>query len=96
MLRTIFAVVLSMMISVYAAAQTAEEIVSKHIEAEGGLEKLKALESMKVTGKLTAHGGMEAPFVVIKKRPDKVRMEFTMQGLTGVSAYDGKSGWSLM
>ena len=29
-------------------------------------------------------------------RPNKMRMEFTIQGMTGVQAYDGKTGWMVM
>ena len=29
------------------------------------------------------------------KRPKSLRMEFTFQGMTGVQAYDGKSGWAI-
>jgi outer membrane lipoprotein-sorting protein len=29
-------------------------------------------------------------------RPNKMRMEFTIQGMTGVQAFDGKSGWAVM
>jgi outer membrane lipoprotein-sorting protein len=96
MMKTILAIFISMTICVFCYAQTADEIVNKHIEAEGGLDKLKGLQSMRVTGKLTAHGGLEAPYVVVKKRPDKLRMEFIVQGLTGITAYDGQTGWSLM
>jgi outer membrane lipoprotein-sorting protein len=39
---------------------------------------------------------MEAPFVMTLKRPNEMRMEFTLQGMTGVQAYDGKSAWSVM
>src|SRR2546422_802609 len=29
------------------------------------------------------------------KRPNKVREEFSLQGLTGVNAYDGHTGWKI-
>ena len=41
-------------------------------------------------------GGMEAPFVMTKKRPENTRVEFTIQGMTGIQAYDGKNGWMVM
>jgi outer membrane lipoprotein-sorting protein len=40
--------------------------------------------------------GMEAPGVLIQKRGDLARLEFTIQGLTAVQAYDGKSAWQVM
>ena len=39
--------------------------------------------------------GIEAPFVMEQKRPNKVRMDITIQGMTIVQAYDGKVGWQL-
>jgi outer membrane lipoprotein-sorting protein len=41
-------------------------------------------------------GQIEAPIVWTVKRPDKIRIEFTVQGQKGIQAYDGETGWSLM
>ena len=96
MLRILFVMLMSFMVTMQASAQTADEIINKHIEASGGMEKLKSMQTVKATGKMTGPGGMEAPFVMIKKRPDKLRIEFIVQGMTGITAYDGKSAWALM
>jgi outer membrane lipoprotein-sorting protein len=77
-------------------AQTADEIINKHLQARGGKDKIKAVQSERMTGKMTMGQGMEAPVVMELSRPNKLRMEFTIQGMTGVQAYDGKSGWSVM
>jgi outer membrane lipoprotein-sorting protein len=76
--------------------QTADEIIAKNLEAKGGLDKLKAVQSMRISGKMMVGPGMEAPMVIEMARPHKVRMEFTLQGMTGIQAYDGKGGWSVM
>jgi outer membrane lipoprotein-sorting protein len=89
-------VVSMLVISTWAFAQTADELINKNIQAHGGLEKLKAIKSVKMTGKMSMEGGMEAPFTFQKKRPDKIRIEFTLQGLTGIQAYDGATAWQLM
>jgi outer membrane lipoprotein-sorting protein len=77
-------------------AQTADEIINKHLAARGGKDKIKAVQSERITGKLVMGQGMEAPITMELARPNKMRMEFTLQGMTGVQAYDGKSGWSVM
>ena len=77
-------------------AQTADEIIAKNIEARGGKDKIKAVQSLRMTGKIAMGQGMEAPISLEVARPNKLRMEFTMQGMTGVQAYDGKTGWSVM
>ena len=79
-----------------AQAQTVDEIVAKNLEARGGKDKLLALNSARITGKMTMGPGMEAPMTMSWKRPLKVRMEFTLQGMTGIQAYDGSTGWMVM
>lgn len=78
-----------------AAAPTVDQVIAKNMEARGGLDKIKAVQSMRMSGKMMMGPGMEAPMVIEMKRPANMRIEFTFQGMTGVQAYDGKSGWSL-
>jgi outer membrane lipoprotein-sorting protein len=77
------------------AAQTVDEVIAKNIQARGGMEKLKAVKTMKITGKTTLGPGMEAPIVIESKRPNKVRLDIVVQGMTLSQAYDGKQGWLL-
>lgn len=85
---------------VATAEMTVEEIVAANIEAKGGEEAWQALETARMTGKMGMVGGaagsIEMPFTVEFKAPDKVRLEFTMQGMTAVQAFDGETGWSVM
>jgi len=76
-------------------AQTADEIIAKYIKAIGGRDKIDAIKTLRKTGKFIGGGGFEAPMVEMNKRPDKVREEFSLQGLTGITAYDGKTGWKI-
>jgi hypothetical protein len=77
------------------SAQTADEIVSKYIKTIGGLEKINAVQSYRRTGKFTGGGGFEAKILEEKKRPNLIRREFLLQGMVGVTAYDGKAGWKI-
>jgi outer membrane lipoprotein-sorting protein len=79
-----------------AWAQTADEIIEKHLQAMGGKDKLKAVQTERISGKMVMGQGMEAPFTMEMARPNKMRMEFTIQGMTGVQAFDGKAGWAVM
>lgn len=94
--KTFACLFLAGLIGSAAWAQTADEIIQKNIEAKGGLAKIKAVQTVRMSGKMMMGGGMEAPMVMELARPGKLRMEFTFQGMTGVQAYDGKSGWSVM
>jgi hypothetical protein len=77
-------------------APTVDELVSKNIEAKGGAEALKSLQSVKLTGKLLVNQGqLELAYSQTKKRPEEVRTEVSVQGLTAVQAYDGKEGWKI-
>ena len=90
------ALALGLLLAPAVHAQTVDEILAKHFEAQGGVEKLKALNSMRITGSLTVGQGMEAPVVMERKRPGKQRLEFTFQGMVGVQAFDGEQAWSVM
>jgi len=77
------------------ATPTADEILAKYIKTIGGMENIEAVKALKRTGKYTGGGGFEAKVVEQNERPNFVRQEFTFQGMTGVTAYDGKTGWKI-
>jgi outer membrane lipoprotein-sorting protein len=77
-----------------AAAQTADDIVKKVLDARGGVEKIKAVQSERVSGHVSFAQGMEGTFVVELKRPLKMRAEISVEGQKIIRIYDGKSsGW---
>jgi len=97
MIRKSFAwLLLAGLVSAAASAQTADELIAKYVAARGGKDKLKAVQSVRMTGKMVMGQGIEAPFALEMARPKKMRMEFTFQGMTGIQAYDGASGWAVM
>jgi outer membrane lipoprotein-sorting protein len=73
-----------------------DEVIARNTEAKGGEEKIRQVDTVKATGKMGMGPGMEAPFTWTWKRPDKLRMSFEMQGMTGTQAFDGESGWMVM
>jgi photosystem II stability/assembly factor-like uncharacterized protein len=78
-------------------AATLEDILAKNLAARGGEAKLRDLKSLRLTGHVVIGGsfGFEAPWGQIQKRPGQVRSEVTVQGLTQISAYDGREGWTV-
>ena len=76
-------------------AQTAEELVNKNIQAKGGMEKIKAIKSVRIKGKLIGGGGFTAATLQENERPNKVRETFSLQGMTAVTAYDSATGWQI-
>jgi hypothetical protein len=79
-----------------ASAQTVDEVIAKYITARGGMDKIKAIQTVRMTGKMTVGPGFEAPMVMEMRRPNQMKMQFTLQGMTGVQAFDGTGGWAMM
>jgi outer membrane lipoprotein-sorting protein len=96
--RAVLTAALTLVAAIPAIAQdlSLEEILRRHNEASGGLERQRAIQSRRMTGRLVIQGAMEATIIVVQKRPAKSRMDFTIQGITGTQAYDGETGWWFM
>ncbi len=73
-----------------------DEVLANYYEAVGGVEKIKSINTMRVTGRMMLPQGMEATFQRLSMRPNKIRLEFTVQGITGIQAFDGETAWMLM
>jgi outer membrane lipoprotein-sorting protein len=79
-----------------AAAQTADEIVAKVLAARGGLEKVKAVQTERITGTIYFNPELYGPFVAEFKRPGKMHNELTIQNKTVVRSFNGKdTGWMI-
>lgn len=75
---------------------TADELVRKALDARGGIQKIKAIQSERIAGTISFGPGVGGPFFVELKRPGKMHMEIVIQDRTIVRVYDGRnSGWML-
>jgi len=98
-LRSVISLVFAAVITPTIFAQdtnqpTVDQLVAKNIEAKGGATALHDLQSLRLTGKmLVQQGQIEYAYLQTKKRPDEVRTEASLQGMTQIQAYDGKEGW---
>ncbi len=79
----------------FSFSQTADELIAKNIEARGGLEKMRAIKTLRMTGKFEGGGGFSATLGQENERPNLVRETLTLQGMTAVQAYDGSTGWQI-
>lgn len=79
-----------------AQAQSVDQVLQKYFEASGGLNKIRALQAIRVSGRVALGPGIGGTFVRTVKRPNKVRLELAVQGMTGIQAYDGEQAWMLM
>lgn len=81
-------------LSTLVAGQTADQVVSKNLGAKGGIEKIKALKSLKMTGRFQ-QGDFTADVGQESRPPNLIRETLTVQGMTQIQAYDGATGWQI-
>jgi hypothetical protein len=75
---------------------TAQTLADKNAQAKGGLDALHAIRTLKLAGRLLLNDGQyQLAYVEFKKRPDMVRAEASLQGLTAVQAWDGVQAWQI-
>ncbi|HET9990056.1 MAG TPA: hypothetical protein VFQ65_16110, partial [Kofleriaceae bacterium] len=81
-----------------AHADQLDDVLARNLTARGGADKLRAIKSLRATGKITLGGGnfsLTAEFGEVIDRPNRIRTETTIQGLTQISASDGSDGWTV-
>jgi hypothetical protein len=76
------------------SAQTADELITRNLQAKGGVDKIKAIHSLRATGKMQ-QGSFIAQVGADSMSPNFLRQTFTIQGMTQIQAYDGKTGWKI-
>lgn len=76
-------------------AQTVDEVVNKHVQALGGADKIKSLQSTVAEGTMSIQG-MEIPLKVVTKHKKGVRVEFEVMGTTNITVMTPTAGWMLM
>jgi len=69
-----------------------EEILAKYYRASG-FDKLQNMKTIVMTGTLVQQDAM--PVKITKMRPDKYKMDFEVQDIPAVQAYDGQKAWMI-
>ena len=94
---TLIAAAALLAVSGFADEPTLEDVLNGYYEAIGGRDAWSAVESFKMIGNMNSPDGMQAPFVMLFKRPMRFRFELTDQeGMTVIQAYDGEAAWFVM
>jgi hypothetical protein len=75
-----------------AEAPTVDAIVAKHLEAQGGAAKLRALSSVSFTA-TDSFDGKTTQIAGTRARPNQFRYEVTEGQKVSVKAFDGTAGW---
>lgn len=76
-----------------AKAQTADEIVTKYLQAIGGTEKLKTIQTVIMEGSLSVQG-MEIAVKSFAKHNSGMRQNFEAMGMSNYMIMRKDSGWS--
>lgn len=84
-----------LMMAVVAQAQTADEVIAKHLAARGGADKLASIKSMKIEGGLSV-AGMDLPMVQNIVQGKGFRQDVPVNGETVTTAISGDKGWMVM
>lgn len=75
-------------------AQTADEIIAKHIEAHGGIEKWESVKTLKIIGKFTAFS-LEKDYTAFKTKKGCYYANFHLGEQHIIESYNGKKGWTI-
>ncbi len=79
--------------AVFTNAQTADEIIQKHIKAIGGVESWKKVKSVKMLATSNANG-TEIPITLTILQDKGMKVEYTFNGMTGWAIITDKAGWN--
>jgi outer membrane lipoprotein-sorting protein len=77
-----------------AQSPSADDIVARNLAAKGGVEKLRAVTSVRTSGRMKSARGSVA-VTNWTKRPNWMRREIVADGQTQVIAFDGKTLWGI-
>lgn len=72
-----------------------EGIIARALAASGGAEKLKAVQAVRMSGRITFGSDPASPFTVELKRPGRIRTEITFPKGLFVQAFDGRTAWAI-
>jgi hypothetical protein len=84
--------------AVPAAAQDAQSLVAKNLEARGGPAALAAIKNVTFVGRTIFPGDFEVTYKEARARVGATtadRVDFGVQGLDIIQAYDGSGAWKV-
>lgn len=70
-------------------------ILKNHYDARGGLEAIMNVQSLHHIGTVTEKSGRVIHFKGWRKRPNFLKVRFTVEGGTGIEGFDGTRAWEL-
>lgn len=90
----LLAAAVALLVSASAFAQSADEIVTKHITARGGADKLKGIQTLVMENSMSVQG-MEIPMTQTIVSGKGFRQEMSIMGSQMITVIEGDKGWSI-
>jgi len=81
--------------TITVSAQTADEIVNKHVTALGGADKLASLKTVKMEGTMNTQG-IDVALTLTKKHMAGMRMDMEIMGTSNYQIATPTQGWVFM
>ena len=84
--------------AVPAAAQDAQSLIAKNLEARGGAAAMSAIKNLTFEGRVIEPGDFELQYKETRARLAAAaadRVDISLQGLDIIQAYDGRGGWKV-
>lgn len=76
-------------------AQSVDEMIARNLAARGGADRLRAMQTQRLVGRISFGSDPAMPLVVEIKRPGRMRREIVVDQQTIVRVTDGGVGWAL-
>ena len=80
---------------VSGSTPTVDQVIARNVEARGGMDRVKGVQTALWTGHISFSPGDDHPLSVEMARPGRIRSEVTIQGQSVVQAYDGHTAWTI-
>ncbi len=91
--KTLLVAFAGLFFSSYAISQTADDIVNKNIDAIGGKENWRKIQSMRSEATLNTQG-IEIPVVITQVHNKAAKQEYSVMGMSGYSIISVDGGWN--
>ncbi|MBN8667030.1 MAG: hypothetical protein J0M30_05950 [Chitinophagales bacterium] len=92
-----FLITLFLGLSSLTFAQTADEVINKHVEAIGGADAWRKVTSLRQEGSMTVQGtDVQLVLTVVKDKGSRQDISITAMGMSGYQIITPTEGWNYM
>ena len=91
--KILLVAIVGLFFSSYAISQTADDIVNKNLDAIGGKENWRKIQSMRSEATLSTQG-IDIPVVITQVHNKAVKQEYSVMGMSGYSIISVDGGWN--